>query len=537
MERPLELQVASRSDLDDIGIVRQRDAITGLERRDRDGLLGLTARARLSFGTVELHRTLLRDGQCHRSGTRPLTDLDREQRRCRIELADKPDCRRRPSREERVEHAALCGTRFGQMRDLQPVAELQITQLDVLPVQLELRRFGDAHGQIVARVPLFHSQHDARVGQVHRLERAARRNRPIDDHVHGQIGLVFVHVQLDMIAGEQLFQLDVVLRIQQEDALLARNLEGFECPCFEVLHDELILIGDDFANQSVRLVYGLLPRVAASHEEHRGAHQDRRTERSNRNQSSPPTVVGGWLVSLAATLRADHFEIDLQIREGLVSRLVAQRGVFLRQLLHDFGHVGRNAFENAVDVGQHTIRCSVPHHPRELLITALRIETRKEFVEVLTTHQVISGEAKRIEVALRTHVSEIVRDRFGCHVLRCSLEQAPFGIGDAAGQSEVAQLHAPPDVDHQVRGLDVSVNDPLRMQILQCPQAMRERCSQRPQIDLSPGQSRREAALHQLHHQPTALAHDVEDRDDVGMLERREQLCLLPEPVEASCVG
>ena len=409
------------------------------------------------------------------------------------------------------------------MRDFQPVTKLKISQLCVLPVQLELRRFRDAHGKVVARVALFHRQHDPRLGQVQCFERAARRDRSVNDHVHRQIGLLFVHVQLDVITRQQLFQLNVVLRVQQEDALLARHLERFERPRFEVLYDELILVGDHFADEPVRLVKGLLASFVASHEEHRGRHEDRCGECSHRDQSPPPSIVGGcFFRRVASRSVADQLEINLQIGQSFVGRLVSQRGVFLRELLHDLGHIGRNPFQHAVDLGQLPIGRGVPHHPRELLIAALRVETRKEIVEVLAAHQVIRSEAERIEIALRTHFSKIIGDRFGGHVLGRPFEQAALGIGDAAGESEVAELHAPPRVNHQVRGLDISVNDALCVQILQRPQRMREQRPQRPEIDLPPSQPRREAALHQLHHEPAPLAHDVEDRDDVWMLERRE---------------
>ncbi len=152
------------------------------------------------------------------------------------------------------------------------------------------------------------------------------------------------------------------------------------------------------------------------------------------------------------------------------------------------------------------------------------LQSWEEIFEARTTHQLERREAQRIEITLRPDFAELFGDEFGSHVLRGSLEQAPFVVARPSGQAEVAELDSLAMIDHQIRGLDVAVNDSSRMQVLESPQSMCERCSERAQVHLPPFESIAEIGLHQFEDQPATVSIDVENRDDVRMLQRREEL-------------
>ena len=58
-----------------------------------------------------------------------------------------------------------------------------------------------------------------------------------------------------------------------------------------------------------------------------------------------------------------------------------------------------------------------------------------------------------------------------------------------------------------------------------------------PQVHLSSGESFGQRPLHQFHHQPPLLAIDVIDGDDIGVLQRGEELGFLPVPVHLQCAA
>ena len=124
--------------------------------------------------------------------------------------------------------------------------------------------------------------------------------------------------------------------------------------------------------------------------------------------------------------------------------------------------------------------------------------------------------------------SELVGDDLGGHVFGGALEQAAIVAGNAAGDAKIAQLDAIRFVEHQIAGLDVTVNDAVLMQEVQRVQRVDQRESQKVDVDRLAVQLLLQAALHQLQNEPASLADDVVDRHDVGMFERGQQLGLLP---------
>src|SRR5262249_29261752 len=101
----------------------------------------------------------------------------------------------------------------------------------------------------------------------------------------------------------------------------------------------------------------------------------------------------------------------------------------------------------------------------------------------------------------------------------------------------IADLHALAAVDHHVARLDVAVHDPMGVQELQRPQAVRQRGLERFQGHLLAPGDLRQIGLHQLQNQPAPLADDVVNRHDIGMLKAGQQLRLAPVPVELLRIG
>ena len=76
------------------------------------------------------------------------------------------------------------------------------------------------------------------------------------------------------------------------------------------------------------------------------------------------------------------------------------------------------------------------------------------------------------------------------------------------------------------------MNNPAIVQVVQGPQAVSQGGLEGSQVHLSAGQSLGQSGLHQFHHQPAPFSVDVVDRDDVGVLQRCQQLGFLPVAVQ-----
>ena len=165
------------------------------------------------------------------------------------------------------------------------------------------------------------------------------------------------------------------------------------------------------------------------------------------------------------------------------------------------------------DVGR-----GMPHRPGHLLVAAEGSQRRQQRREVLAGQQLVGREAERIEVARRTDRSELGREQLGGHVFRRALQETAFLVARAAGQAEVAQLHAVLGPDENVAGLDIAVDHTVGMQEGQAAQAIDQDGAELVEIHRLAFGRRLEAAAHQLQDQPAARPHHVVDREDVRVL-------------------
>ena len=60
--------------------------------------------------------------------------------------------------------------------------------------------------------------------------------------------------------------------------------------------------------------------------------------------------------------------------------------------------------------------------------------------------------------------AELRCDQFRRHVACRALQIAALVVGNSSGKTEIAQLYAPQPIDHQIRRLDVSVDNIAGMQ-------------------------------------------------------------------------
>lgn len=294
-----------------------------------------------------------------------------------------------------------------------------------------------------------------------------------------------------------------------------------------ILDDDPALIRKDFEQDSRdRMLRASRVRLSRWPEEHGHAH-DKRQPESARGHPDPP-ACGGFVGRNGLLAAADDFEIDLQVRESFVCGFVSQGLILFGQFLDHAHNVFWDPFEHAANFGEPAIGSGVPHHPGDLTIAAEGIETRKELFEVLAAEQAVGGETERIEIAGWTNFAEVVRDHFGGHVFGRPFEQASFVVAGPAGETEIANLNSFARVDHHIAGLDIAVDDTLFVQMFECPQAVGQRGSESPEIHRLAVETFGEIPLHQFHDQPAAIAVDIENRNDVRMMERCQELGFEP---------
>ncbi len=178
----------------------------------------------------------------------------------------------------------------------------------------------------------------------------------------------------------------------------------------------------------------------------------------------------------------------------------------------------------------------MPHHPGDLFVAAKGVQARKQRVELRAAHQLVGRKAERIKIAGRAHRAELLGQQFRRHVARGAFEQASLLVAGAASQPEISHLDPQAAIDEQVAGLDVAVNDLVRMQMMQGLQAATERDAQQVQIErLSVGVFL-QAGRHELQDQPTVRADHVIDGHDVAMFERSQELGLAPKSLQRAAV-
>ena len=86
--------------------------------------------------------------------------------------------------------------------------------------------------------------------------------------------------------------------------------------------------------------------------------------------------------------------------------------------------------------------------------------------------ELVEHDAQTVDVAASVDAVALAAGLLGAHVGRRSQQLADPGHGDliavSLGQSEIHHVGAPVDADHDVRRLDVAVNDAMNMRIIEC---------------------------------------------------------------------
>ena len=226
-----------------------------------------------------------------------------------------------------------------------------------------------------------------------------------------------------------------------------------------------------------------------------------------------------------------------EIGERLLGGLITLRGILDREPINHAGQVGRHAVEDGRNGRQLAIGRGVPHHPGDLPVAAESLQARKEVFELLRpTEQLVGGEAERVEVAFGTRRVRTAARPARRHVARRALEITALVVGDAAGQAEIAELDAAVLVEQQVGRLDIAVNHVVRMQERQGVERADESGAEDREVDRLAAGGIEQRTVHQFEHQPAAGPDDVVDREDVRVLQGREELRLAPESLQPPLV-
>ena len=148
----------------------------------------------------------------------------------------------------------------------------------------------------------------------------------------------------------------------------------------------------------------------------------------------------------------------------------------------------------------------MPHHPGDLFIAAEGAQPGKKRLELRPAQQFVGRKTERIEVAGRPDRAILRTDQLRGHVLGRPLQQAAFLVADAAGQAEIAELHAAQRIEQQVARLHVTVNHAVLVQEVQGIQAASQHHAEKIQVDRLALGRLLQAAPHQLQNQPAAAA-------------------------------
>ena len=148
----------------------------------------------------------------------------------------------------------------------------------------------------------------------------------------------------------------------------------------------------------------------------------------------------------------------MQVLGQLLRRAVAARGLLLDRLQADRLQVAR-------DLRARAWRGRGGSRSVDLLDQPVAVGRRERRPE---RQQLVERQAQRVDVAagvglavepLRGHVPQRADDVAGV---------GQVVVGDRLGQAEVGDPDGPVEVEQQVRGLDVAVEDPLRVGVGQC---------------------------------------------------------------------
>ena len=163
----------------------------------------------------------------------------------------------------------------------------------------------------------------------------------------------------------------------------------------------------------------------------------------------------------------DRRDACSKIGQHVVGRLVTLRLILCNHTLDHRRQIVGNTLQHAGNRRQLAIGSGVPHHPGNLPVAAETSQAGEKRIELLTAHQLISRETKRVQVAGRAHLAKLLGNQLRCHVFCRALEKASLFIVGAAGKPKIPKLHAILAVNQQVAGLNVAVDHAVAMQKLQ----------------------------------------------------------------------
>ena len=356
------------------------------------------------------------------------------------------------------------------------------------------------------------------------------------------LGGVNMFVLHDRIARVQVAK-DAGFLAVDEEAVLVPQRERLAFAGLLVFDRQSLFVGKNVADDEVRrpgrgrgLFLG-----GRRHEKHQRDHgQQACQERSAHDQQplAPPALGGlGQVVGRCLGEHARHHAVGAQVAQRVEGRLITAGLVLGRHALDHAGQILGHALQHAAHFGQVPVGGGVPHHPGDLLIAAKVAQARKQRLKLRSAHQFIGRKSQRVEVGGRSHGAKLIGKQFRRHVLRGSLEQTSFLAHRPPRQSEIAELYPVLIVDQQVARLDVAVNDAVGVEKVQRVERAGQGQSQKVQVDRFALGHLLHAAAHQFQDQPAARAHQVVDRQDVGVLQRGQELRLLPVAGQLPLVG
>ena len=117
----------------------------------------------------------------------------------------------------------------------------------------------------------------------------------------------------------------------------------------------------------------------------------------------------------------------------------------------------------------------MPHHPGNLLIPPVHIQTGKQRLKVLAAHQLIRCEPERVEVAMWADDSELIRDNFRSDVLRRSLHHAAVVTDQPPRDAKITKFDSLVAINKQIAGLDISMHDTVLVHRLKRVQGVVQR--------------------------------------------------------------